>query len=137
MGRKAAAVVRDAVSKGVLSSTEESIAASTADFPCSICTMTLSDITMPLSTSMPRAMISAAREIWSRPIDSDDITIIDSSMVTGIRLDTTRPVRKPKVASITRLTTAMACSRLTTKPLTFSSTSRGEKLTSSKSIPIG
>ena len=63
IGKKAAAVVREDVSNGTLSSAAESIAASSARLPAAICTMIDSDITIALSTNNPRAIISAASDI--------------------------------------------------------------------------
>ncbi len=99
--------------------------------------MVLSETTIPLSTNIPSAIISAAREIWSKPIEKFDITIMESNMVIGMRLETIKPVRNPRVISITAVTTAIACSRFDTNPLTLSSTSLGEKLTKSNSMPRG
>ncbi len=62
-----------------------------------------SDITMALSTSMPRAMISEARDIWSSPMSKTDMTRNDRTMVVGMRLATTRPVRSPSMTSMTSM----------------------------------
>ena len=63
MGMNANAVVNDDMSNGVFSSRAESIAASTAEMPCSRFTRMDSTMTMALSTSKPSEMMSAAREI--------------------------------------------------------------------------
>ena len=137
MGRNAAAVVREDVRSGIRSSWAERRAASTRDRPASICTMIDSDITMALSTSMPRAMISEARDIWLSPMSRNDITRNDSTMVVGMRLATTRPVRSPSMTSITSITMPTASSRLTTNSSTFPSTVRGWKFRTSRSTPTG
>ncbi len=137
MGRNAAAVVSDAMSNGTRSSRAESTAASAAGLPSDICTIVDSTMTMALSTSIPRAIIRDARETWSRPIPKIDMTRSAITMAIGIRLATTRPVRRPRKSSITTATTPTACNRLPTKSLTFFSTSRGWKATTSNSMPIG
>ena len=63
MGKKAAMVVSEEMRSGILSSFPESTAASMAPFPSAICTMMDSDTTIALSTSIPRAMMRAARDI--------------------------------------------------------------------------
>ena len=67
-----------------------------------------SDITIALSTSMPRAMISAAIDIWFNPMPNTPITIRADTIAIGIRLATTRPVRRPRLTSITSVTMAIA-----------------------------
>ena len=105
IGRKAAAVVSDAMRSGSLSSIAESIAACLADFPAPIWTIIDSDITMPLSTSIPSAIISAARDIWSSPMSNKPIIIRAISMADGIRQATISPVLRPSVRSMTSATT--------------------------------
>ncbi len=80
---------------------------------------------MALSTSMPSAIISEAILTWSSPMPKDDITSNPMIMAIGMRLPTTKPVRRPRNKSITTTTTPTACSRLPTKSFTFFSTSRG------------
>ena len=62
MGRNAAEVVSDEESRGTRNSLAESTAASAGFLPPAIWTMIDSDMTMALSTSIPRAMMSEARE---------------------------------------------------------------------------
>ena len=108
IGRKAAAVVSDEVRSGTWSSRAESTAAFTGGRPSPICTMIDSDITIALSTSMPRAMISEAIDIWSRPIEKNDIISSVVSIAIGISVATTRPVLRPRNSSITRVTMPIA-----------------------------
>ena len=63
MGKNAAEVVSDEVRSGIFSSEAESIAAAIGFLPSAIDTMIDSDMTMALSTNMPRAMISDAIDI--------------------------------------------------------------------------
>ena len=137
MGRNAAAVVSDEVSSGARSSFAERTAASTAATPSAICTMIDSDMTMALSTSSPRAMISAASDIWLIPMPNSAMKMKLVMIAIGIRLATTRPVRTPRVSSITSRTIATAWTRLPTKSLTFLLTASAWKTTVSNSTPIG
>ena len=65
IGKNAAAVVSDAIRSGTLSSLVAPIAAETPLSPAAMRTMIDSETTMALSTSRPRAMMSAASDIWS------------------------------------------------------------------------
>ncbi len=130
-------MVSEEVSSGVRSSAAERTAASTAATPSLICTMIDSDMTMALSTSSPRAMISAASDIWLMPMSKTAMKMKLVTIAIGIRLATTRPVRTPRVRSITNRTIATAWTRLPTKSLTFFSTASAWKTTVSKSTPIG
>ncbi len=136
-GRKAAAVVSEAVRSGMRSSWAACIAASSRFFPSAILTMIDSDITIALSTSMPSAMISAASDIWSRLTPKNGSSSKEAKMAMGINVDTTSPVRTPSVTSITRTTTPIAWSRLLTTLLIFCSTTSGWNATMSNSMPIG
>jgi len=60
--RKAAEVVNEETRSGIINSRLESMAASRALLPFSILTRMDSAITMALSTSIPRAMMSAASD---------------------------------------------------------------------------
>ena len=62
-GESKEAVVKDDMSRGIRSSPAESMAASIGFFPSVIWTMIDSDITMALSTSIPRAMMREAKDI--------------------------------------------------------------------------
>ena len=137
MDRKAAAVVSDDVSSGIRSSRADSTAASIGFFPAAIWVMIDSDMTMALSTSMPRAMISEASDIWSRPMFMNDMHRTADTMAMGMRLATIKPVRSPRKRSITRNTMTIAWKMLTVNSLTFFSTKKGWKVTMSNSIPIG
>ena len=135
IGKNAAAVVSDEVSNGTRNSLAESIAASIGFLPADMETMMLSVMTIPLSTSMPSAIINAASDIWSRPILKTDINNMATSMLAGIKKTTIRPVRIPRLTSMTAATTRMACTRLEAKLFTLFSTSCGEKLMASNSTP--
>ena len=137
IGRNAAEVVSEEMSSGKRSSRAEPTAASTAGRPSSICTMMDSAMTMALSTSIPRAMMSAASDIWSSPIPRNDITSSEPTIVTGTRLATTRPVRSPRKRSITPSTTPTAWSRFERNSRTLASTISGWNATTSNSMPIG
>ena len=86
--------------------------------PSCICTMIDSLITIALSTNMPKAMMSAAIEIWSSPISKNCMRTRVVSIAVGISVDTTSPVRKPRDTSITRSTIPIACSRFSMKEST-------------------
>jgi len=137
MGRNAAAVVREEVSRGIRSSAPESTAASTGFLPSPIWTRMDSDMTMALSTSMPKAMMRAARDIWSMPMPRNDMTSRLRSMERGMRGDTASPARIPMPTSMTARTIPTACRRFETKSSTFRATCSGWKATKSNSIPIG
>ncbi len=96
MGRKAEAVVREEIRSGIRNSDAESIAAVIRFTPASICTMMDSDMTMALSTSRPREMMSEASDIWSIPMSNRDMTYMAMIIAMGTRLATTRPVRIPR-----------------------------------------
>jgi len=121
--RKAADVVSVETNRGAMSSREDCTAADAAASPACIFTMIDSLITMALSTSIPRAMISEARVTLFRPISIRDMIRRVTMMVDGIRLATTRPVRRPRKISITSNTTPTACIRLPIKSFTDLSTS--------------
>ncbi len=118
-------MVREEVSSGIFSSCADSMAASTADLPSPISTMIDSDMTMALSTNMPKAIIMAAKDIWSMPIPSRPITSKAMIMAIGIKLDTAKPVRRPRNTSITASTMTIACSRLVTNSSTLRLTCSG------------
>ena len=63
-----------------------------------------SAMTIALSTSIPRAMTSAASETWSRPMPSSAIRNSDMTIAAGTRLATTSPVRNPSTTSRTATT---------------------------------
>ncbi len=67
------------------SSLAEVTAASSAFMPSSILTMIDSDTTIALSTSIPSAMISAARDTWLRPNPARDINSNVVTITAGIR----------------------------------------------------
>ncbi len=136
-GRKAAAVVRDAMRRGVLSSLAESTAAARRSFPDCICTMMDSDMTIALSTNIPNATMSEASDIWFSPIPKSGMRNTDITMATGISAATTRPVRTPRVSSMTSTTMPTACSTFQTKSLTLCSTTSDCIEMMSRSIPMG
>ena len=133
----AAAVVSDEVSSGIRSSAADCTAASMAFLPSLSDTMIDSDITMALSTSMPRAMISAASDIWLMPTSKIDMKMKLEMIAIGMSDATTRPVRTPSATSITSSTIPTACSRLPTKSSTLPRTASAWKATKSNSTPIG
>ncbi len=59
------------------------------------------------------------------------------TIAIGIRLATTRPVRSPRLTSITSITITTAWTRLPTKSSTFFSTSPAWNWVNSNSMPIG
>ena len=135
--RKAAEVVSDETRSGTASSRADSMAASLAPVPLSIFTAIASDTTMALSTSMPSAMISAASDTWLRPVSNRPMTKRVATMVMGMRLATTRPVRSPRKSSMVASTTATLCRRLPVKSETDLATSKSWDATLLKAIPRG
>ena len=107
IGRKAADVVSEDESRGVRSSLAESTAASTRPFPDAIWTIIDSDITIALSTSIPRAMIREASDIWCRLMPNADMKMKVINMAMGISVAIRKPVLSPRATSITTSTIPM------------------------------
>ena len=127
IGRKAAAVVREEVRRGTAISPPAATAASTAPSPRSRLTRTASAITMALSTSSPREMIRAARDIWLTVMPKKPITENVAKIAAGTSMPTISPVRRPRNSSITTTTITMAWSRLSRKFPTPASTTAASR----------
>jgi len=111
------------------------MAASKAFSPFSILTIMDSAITIALSTSIPSAIISAARETWFKPTSALDIKSRVVTITAGIRLATTTPVLIPRNRSMTTRTTTTLCIRLLTKSFTDFSTKKSWEADLVNSIP--
>ena len=101
IGKKAAAVVNDEVRSGTRSSAADSTAAARGFFPSDRLTIIDSDITIALSTRSPSEIIRAARDTVLRLIPKKFIAAKDARITVGIKLDTRRPVRNPRVMNMT------------------------------------
>ena len=107
MGMKASMVVREEVSSGIESVRPVSMQARRRSSPRSSRLRMSSAMTIPLSTSMPRAMIEEAIETRSSSIPTRRITIKPVSMVRGTNEPTIRPVRTPRKTITTTSTMTM------------------------------
>ena len=94
-------------------------------------------MTMALSTSNPREMISAAKDIWLMVMPSTLIADNVAKMVAGTSMPTISPVRRPRNSSITATTIPMAWSRLVRKLPTAASTTADSRYTGVSRIPRG
>ncbi len=104
MGRNAKIVVREEVSKGIARVFPASIQAWRLSSPRSKRPRISSATTMPLSTSIPNAIIADAMETRSSSTPKKPMTISPSNMVMGTKEPTMRPVRTPR-KSITTIST--------------------------------
>jgi hypothetical protein len=104
------------------------VASTTATAACSgsspFCSRTRmpSATTMALSTSMPRAMISAPREMRCMAMPSRFIAISVPATVKSSTAPTITPLRRPMNSTSTTTTITTAATRLATKPSTASRT---------------
>ena len=116
IGTKNRMVVSDEVSSGIARVRPDSIAAAIRSAPDSRRTRMSSAMTMPLSTSMPSAMISAAIDTRCSSTSNARMTMIASSIVTGTKAPTISPVRTPRNNMTTASTMPSVCSRLLVAP---------------------
>ena len=93
--------------------------------------------TMALSTSIPRAIISAPREIRCRSMANNFINIKVPKTVSNKIPPIKIPLFNPINISSTTITMAIASTRLTIKPSTDFSTSLGWLYTDSTCMPCG
>ena len=137
MGANAMMAITVAPSSGQMVWRTISTAASSFDIPRFMPTRMPSVTTMALSTSMPRAIISAPREIRCRSMASTFMTIKVPRMVSSSTPPISRPERTPMNTSNTAMTMAMASPRLSRKAPTELSTSWGWLYTVASSMPAG
>ena len=137
MGRKAAEVVSEEVSKGTSISLPVATAAAIFFSPRSRRTRIPSAMTIPLSTRSPREIIRAARDILLMPTSNHCMTTKVMAITEGMSAATTTPVRSPRNASMTINTIATACRRFFIKSSILRPTIRGWKAMVSNSIPWG
>ncbi len=104
IGRKATMVVREEVSSGSQSSRTAPAHAASLSSPLDRRTRMFSLVTMPLSTSMPRAMISEAMETLCSLMSNCGIRAMHISMAMGTSSPAISPRRSPANTSITSTT---------------------------------
>ncbi len=104
MGKNAKMVVKDEVNSGIASVFPVARQAAFLCSPRSSRARISSAMTMPLSTSIPRAMIDDAIETRSSSIAKKRMLISPSSMVMGTKEPTINPVRTPKNSMTTTRT---------------------------------
>ena len=100
-------------------------------------TMAPSTTTIALSTSIPRAMISAPSDNRCNSQPSIFIRMKVPSTVSSRVAPTIRPLRQPMVTSNAQITITTAAPRLSRKPSTARSTSLGWLYRFSTEIPAG
>ena len=96
MGIKTRMVVKEEVSSGTERVVPVSIQASRFSWPFSRRVRMSSAMTMPLSTSMPSAMMEEAMETRSSSISKKRMATMPKSMVMGTNEPTISPVRMPR-----------------------------------------
>jgi hypothetical protein len=118
MGVKARTVVRVLVSRGMERVFPASRAASRGSAPISMRVRMSSATTMPLSTSMPRAMIMEAMDMRCSSIPMAPMTTRPSSITRGTKEPTIMPVRSPRKSMTTTRTMTRVSTTLMTAPFT-------------------
>jgi hypothetical protein len=116
MAAKARIATTVAPRSGIAVCPTTSLAASVASCPASMRTLIPSTTTMALSTSMPRAMIRAPREILSRVTPMVPMKRKVPEMVRKRIVPMMSPLRRPMKRRSTTTTMATACPRVTMKP---------------------
>ncbi len=97
-------MVREDVSSGIASVPAVLRQAVRRSSPLSSRFRMSSAVTMPLSTSMPRAMMAEAMEMRSSSMPTKPMTISPRSMVIGTKEPTINPVRTPRKSTTTTST---------------------------------
>ena len=106
------------VSRGRESERPAPTAASRGDAPICMRVRMSSATTMPLSTSMPSAMIMEAIDMRCSSIPMNPMTTRPMSMTSGTKEPTIRPTRTPRKIITTTSTMTRVWMTLTTAPLT-------------------
>jgi hypothetical protein len=120
MGKKATTVVMVEEMIGPATSLEPSIAACCRDLPMEAWRKMFSTMTMPLSTSMPRARIRLNSTIMFRVTPSSCSTKKDRSMEKGMARDTKKELRRPRKSRVTPRTSRKPENMLFSRSLTMS-----------------
>ncbi len=113
------------------------LAADSGSSPCWMRTSIPSMTTMALSTSMPRAMISAPSEMRSRATSQEPMKMKVPTMVSASMKPMISPLRTPMNSSNTATTMATACIRLFRKPSMAVTTASDCREMTPNSMPSG
>ncbi len=105
--------------------------------PCSILTTIISTEMMASSTSSPRAIINAPREMRCKSMPATSIARKVIASTKGIDSATTKPVRSPKDRKLTASTMPIASARVFMNSLTEWLTTLGWSDTAWMSMPFG
>ena len=136
-GMKPATVTRVPVSMGKAVEVQAKLAARTRSQPSSIFTTIISTAMIASSTSRPRAMISAPREMRSSAQPRACMTMATRPSTSGTEAATTMPVRQPRKTKLTASTMARASRKARSNSQTEASTTCGWSAYFSSVTPAG